>query len=293
MSAFSELPLLLFTALGALGAGSFMLLGFLEARGFLAASGAGSTSRSSQTLVIVPALVVIVGFIAAFFHLTAPLHAFGVFNGLARSPMSNELLVAVLFAVCMVVLCAGVMMNKLSSSALRSLSILVGVLGVLFSIAMGMAYSISTIPTWGSVWPIVQMLGLAGLGGSALMVCLMAFTGSLTSVLSAHAGAKTIVRAMSVAGLMLSVCGMIGMAIVGLQTENYFVSGVDLVNATWPLVIAAVILLAVSTVCTYVATKAPAQKWVALIGVIAAIAGVILARGVFYALQISVGIFLM
>lgn len=293
MSAFSEWPLLVFTALGALGAGSFMLIGLLEARGLMSEGKSSDASFDMRVLTLVPAVVVLLGFIAAFFHLTAPLHAFGVFNGLLRSPMSNELLVAVVFALCMAVLTIGVLAQKISGSALRTWSVIVGVLGICFSLAMGMAYGISTIPTWGSVWPVVQMLGLACAGGSALVACLLAYTKSLSALLQAHPGAKTILRGMSVLGLVLAVCGMVGMAIVGLQTENYFVSGIELVNNTWVLMGISVVLLAAASVCMYVLTRKPSVSSVALLGLICAVAGVILARGVFYALQISVGIFLM
>ena len=96
-TAFHELPLALFATLASIGAGAFISL---AAAFFTAKFSDGQLARIDK-LTLVPAIVVVVGFIAAFFHLANPMAAFGVFGGLGRSPMSNELAVAMLFAVAM------------------------------------------------------------------------------------------------------------------------------------------------------------------------------------------------
>ena len=80
-TAFHELPLALFTTLASIGAGAFISL---AAAFFTAKFSDGQLARIDK-LTLVPAIVVVVGFIAAFFHLANPMAAFGVFGRVAAA----------------------------------------------------------------------------------------------------------------------------------------------------------------------------------------------------------------
>ena len=72
-AAFHELPLALFTTLASIGAGAFITLTVA----FFTTKFDDEVLARIDKLALVPAIFVIVGFIAAFFHLANPMAAFG------------------------------------------------------------------------------------------------------------------------------------------------------------------------------------------------------------------------
>ena len=87
----AELPLALFTTLAPVAAGAFIAL----AVAFFTTKFSDEQLRKIDRMTTIPVVVLIVGFICAFFHLANPMHAFGVFAGVGSSPLSNELVAAV------------------------------------------------------------------------------------------------------------------------------------------------------------------------------------------------------
>ena len=265
-TAFHELPLALFTTLASIGAGAFISL---AAAFFTAKFSDGQLARIDK-LTLVPAIVVVVGFIAAFFHLANPMAAFGVFGGLGRSPMSNELAVAMLFAVAMATYVIMGLAGKLGG-ARKGLVCATAVLAVLFAVFMGLAYGMATIPTWSTPWPVAQMIGYALLGGAAMGACVLAFSDALDAAVDGTF--KSALIAFAVIGAVLAVAGLALMYSGAGSVSNAFVAGTDLAaGASGAFYVAVACLI------------------LACAAVIAAALGKGGGRFVFYALQISVGI---
>ena len=82
----AELPLALFTTLAPIGAGAFIAL----AVAFFTTKFSDEQLKKIDRMTTIPVVVLVAGFICAFFHLASPMHAFGVFAGLGASPLSNE-----------------------------------------------------------------------------------------------------------------------------------------------------------------------------------------------------------
>lgn len=283
-AAFSELPLALFTTLASIGAGAFIAL----AVAFFTTKFSEDELKKIDKWTLVPAAAVVIGFIAAFFHLANPAAAFGVFGGIGRSPMSNELCVAVIFAVVMVVYMIVALMGKLGG-ARKVLAAVLAVLALLFAAFMGLAYSISTVPVWASPWPVVQMLGYALLGGTAMGVCVLAFAGALsTATKGAFKGGSI---ALAVIGLVLAVAGLGMMASGASGMSNAVAAGADLLADATVYLVVAVVCLVLSCVATFFAVRNDAGAGLAVGAVILALVGVLAGRFVFYALEISVGLF--
>lgn len=282
-AAFHELPLALFTTLASVGAGAFIAL----AVAFLTAKFSDEQLARIDKLTLVPAAVVAVGFVAAFFHLANPAAAFGVFGGLGRSPMSNELAVAMLFAVVMAVCVIMGLAGKLGG-ARKGLSCAVAVLAVLFAVFMGLAYGMPTIPTWSTPWPIVQMLGYALLGGAAMGACVLAFADALDDALSGPF--KMVLVALAVAGAVLAVAGLALMASGAADVANTFVSGADLLAGSTSALALAIVCLVLTCTAVIACALGKGGKALPAIAVVLALVGILAGRFVFYALQISVGI---
>lgn len=167
-------PLAIFTTLAPMAAASFVLLAFV----FIAMKPSAEQARRLDRWTALPAACMALGMVAAFFHLANPLNALFVFSGVGSSPLSNELLVAVIFAVVALVYWLLGLAGKLpASGGVRTVLLVVLAVGsVAQAVFCGLAYMIPTIPTWNDPATVLQQLGCAWLGGAALgvLVCALA-----------------------------------------------------------------------------------------------------------------------
>ena len=284
-AAFNELPLALFTTLAAMGAGTFIAL----ACAFFTSKLSDEQLARVDKMTAIPAVVVIVGFIAAFFHLASPAAAFGVFGGIGRSPMSNEILAGVVFAVIMIVYVIMGLAGKLTEGSRKGLSAVLAVLAVVFAAFMGLAYGIGTIPTWNSPWPTVQVLGYALLGGAALGALVLALAGALDDALKGSF--KTALVVVAAIGCLLAVAGLAMMASSVGGYSNAIVAGTALLGEAMTCLIVSVVCLVLAFVALFMATRGKSSTMWAVLAVVLALVGVLAGRFVFYALQISVGLY--
>lgn len=291
-SAFAELPLALFSTLAPMGAGAFLILAIL----FSTTNVEEDAARRIDKLTAIPVGLVIVGFIAAFFHLADPLHAFGVFAGIGSSPLSNELAAGCLFALVMLAYWIAAMMGKLKTGVRRGLLWACAVLGIVFAWFTGAAYMIDTIPSWNTVAGPVQLVGFALIGGVAASVLVLA--------LAKHAQAlktpplKTAVLAVTAAGLVLAIGGVAAQAAAVSGMTNALVSGQDLVGSVMLAIICGIICLVGTGVCDAFAVRGSGAGEGALAGAswgaaVLALVGILLVRLAFYGMQLSAGLSIM
>lgn len=282
-AAFHELPLALFTTLASIGAGAFIVI----AVAFFTTTFSDEQLKKIDKMALIPAIVVVIGFIAAFFHLANPMAAFGVFGGLGRSPMSNELAVAMLFAAVMVVYVIMGLAGKLGG-ARKGLACATTVLAVLFAVFMGLAYGMATIPTWSTPWPVVQMLGYALLGGAALGACVLALSDALDT--SVNDLFKNALIAIAVVGAVLAIVGLAMMFSNASAVSNAFVGGAELAAGASGAFYAAIACLVLACAVVVCSALGKGGKATPALAVVLAFSGILAGRFVFYALQISVGV---
>lgn len=286
-AAFAEMPLALFSTLAPMGAGAFVILAaaFLTAK--LDAEALGRIDRFTA----IPVAFVIVGFIAAFFHLASPANAFGVFAGLGSSPLSNEVAAGVVFCVVMVVYWVWALTGKMPEGVRKGLAVVLAVLALVFALFTGMAYMIDTIASWNTLAGPVQILGYALVGGAALGVLVLALAGCADEL---KAGSlKTAVLAVLVVGLVCGIGGLAAQAMAANGLENALYSGADMVSSALMVIVAGVVCLVASGVCDVFAVRGGGASAVVGMGVgaaVLAVAGILLMRLAFYAMQVSVGL---
>lgn len=289
-TAFAEMPLALFSTLAPVGAGAFLVL----AMALSTAKPDADALRRIDRFTAIPVALVVVGFIAAFFHLASPLNAFGVFAGVGRSPLSNELVAGCIFAVVMLAYWIWALTGKMPEGARKGLVWATAALGLVFALFTGMAYMIDTIPSWNTFAGPVQMLGFALLGGAAVGVLVLTLAGCAEQL---KAGAlKTAVLAVLVAGLVLGIGGFAVQAMAASGMSNALVSGADLVASATMAIVCGIICLVGTGVCDTFAVRgmgAGALVGVSVGAVALALVGILLMRLAFYAMQVSVGISIM
>lgn len=282
----AEMPLALFTTLAPIGAGAFIAL----AVAFFTTKFTDEQLKKIDRMTTIPVVVLVAGFICAFFHLASPMHAFGVFAGLGASPLSNELLAGVVFAVLAIVYWIVALAGKLGEGARKGFSAVVAVMAVVFACFTGAAYMMETIASWNTPMVPVAMLGFSLLGGVSLGVLVLALSGALED--AAKGGFKMAALVVLIVGLVLGVAGLLVQVMSVSGMGNALVDGADLVAAaSAPMWIGAVCMV-VAAAAAFMALRNTKSTALAAAAPVLAVVGVFAARLAFYAVQLSVGLYI-
>ena len=281
----AELPLALFTTLAPIGAGAFIAL----AVAFFTTKFSDEQLRKIDRMTTIPVVVLVAGFICAFFHLASPMHAFGVFAGLGASPLSNELLAGVVFAVLAIVYWIVALAGKLGEGARKGFAAVVAVMAIVFACFTGAAYMMETIASWNTPMVPVAVLGFSLLGGVSLGVLVLALSGALED--AAKGGFKMAALVLLVIGLVLGVAGLLVQVISVSGMGNALVDGADLVAAASAPMWIGVVCMVVAAASAFMALRNSKSTALAAAAPVLAIVGVFAARLAFYAVQLSVGLY--
>ncbi|WP_455235712.1 dimethyl sulfoxide reductase anchor subunit family protein [Senegalimassilia anaerobia] len=282
----AELPLALFTTLAPIGAGAFIAL----AVAFFTTKFSDEQLKKIDRMTTIPVVVLVAGFICAFFHLASPMHAFGVFAGLGASPLSNELLAGVVFAVLAIVYWIVALAGKLGEGARKGFAAVVAVMAVVFACFTGAAYMMETIASWNTPMVPVAVLGFSLLGGVSLGVLVLALSGALED--AAKGGFKMAAPVVLVVGLVLGVAGLLVQVMSVSGMGNALVDGADLVAAASAPMWIGVVCMVVAAAAAFMALRNSKSTALAAAAPVLAIVGVFAARLAFYAVQLSVGLYI-
>ena len=281
----AELPLALFTTLAPIGAGAFFAL----AVAFFTTKFSDEQLKKIDRMTTIPVVVLVAGFICAFFHLASPMHAFGVFAGLGASPLSNELLAGVVFAVLAIVYWIVALAGKLGEGARKGFAAVVAVMAVVFACFTGAAYMMETIASWNTPMVPVAVLGFSLLGGVSLGVLVLALSGALED--AAKGGFKMAAPVVLIVGLVLGVAGLLVQVMSVSGMGNALVDGADLVAAASAPMWIGVVCMVVAAAAAFMALRNSKSTALAAAAPVLAIVGVFAARLAFYAVQLSVGLY--
>lgn len=282
----AELPLALFTTLAPIGAGAFIAL----AVAFFTTKFSDEQLKKIDRMTTIPVVVLVAGFICAFFHLASPMHAFGVFAGLGASPLSNELLAGVVLSVLAVVYWIVALAGKLGEGARKGFAAVVAVMAIVFACFTGAAYMMKTIASWNTPMVPVAVLGFSLLGGVSLGVLVLALSGALED--AAKGGFKMAALAVLIIGLVLGVAGLMVQVMSVSGMGNALVDGADLVAAASAPMWIGVVCMVVAAVAAFMALRNSKSTALAAAAPVLAIVGVFAARLAFYAVQLSVGLYI-
>ncbi|WP_418865630.1 dimethyl sulfoxide reductase anchor subunit family protein [Senegalimassilia anaerobia] len=282
----AELPLALFTTLAPIGAGAFIAL----AVAFFTTKFSDEQLKKIDRMTTIPVVVLVAGFICAFFHLASPMHAFGVFAGLGASPLSNELLAGVVFAVLAIVYWIVALAGKLSEGARKGFAAVVAVMAVVLACFTGAAYMMETIASWNTPMVPVAVLGFSLLGGVSLGVLVLALSGALED--AAKGGFKMAAPVVLVVGLVLGIAGLLVQVMSVSGMGNALVDGADLVAAASAPMWIGVVCMVVAAAAAFMALRNSKSTALAVAAPVLAIVGVFAARLAFYAVQLSVGLYI-
>lgn len=289
-AAFAEMPLALFSTLSPMGAGAFVILSI-----------ANMTNRFDSDdlkkidhMTIIAVALVLVGFIAAFFHLANPLNAIFALSGIGESPLSNELAAGCVFTILMLIYWIWAMTGKMTLGMRKALSIVVAVAGVIFAFFTGLAYMIDTIPSWNTAAGPVQMVGFSLMGGTAVGVAIVSLAGFARQMREGSLKTGTII--VFVVGLVLGLGAFAIQAVAASGMSNALFSGTGLIAGATVAIVCGVICLAATGVCDFLVIRGGSASVAARVSVgaiVLAAVGILLMRLAFYSMQLSVGLAVM
>ena len=144
-----EWALILFTILGQMSVGAFLVLGLVH---FFAERKAGTAEadRLSDRALLAIGPVLVLGMLASLFHLGNPLNAYRAVANVGTSWLSREILSGVIFAV-LGGLFAIMQWRKIGSFSLRNvIAWITTIVGLVLVYSMSQVYTIPTQPAWDS-----------------------------------------------------------------------------------------------------------------------------------------------
>lgn len=283
--ALAELPLAIFTTLAPMSAGAFIVIAF--AVNFI--SFTDEQLKKLDRFTLIPFVLSVIGIFASVLHLTQPLNAIYIYNGLLSSPLVNEIAIAGVFAALAFVYCLLGFINKLSLKLRKILSAIVAVFALFFAVMVGLAYIMDTILSWYNPFTIAMFVGFCLLGGALLGSMTLSLSGVFTECLE-NKKFKNLLLATAVIGAVVAIGSMVGYAVYvnGLYTPAH--SGAEMLSEViFMLVIFFVLALVAFAGQLFLIFKGN-NTVVAVVSVVVMFAAIFCARMVFYATQFSVGL---
>lgn len=283
-TASSELPLLLFSVLLPMGLAGAALTSLV--RGLVAEQGEAA-GKKLDILATIPVAVALVGLVCAVFHLGSPAHMFGMAAGIGASPLTNEIMVAGVAIVLLVVFWLVGLLKHSGKSVQLIFGAVLAVAAVAVAVATGLAYAIPTIVTWNTPYGWLGQVFLTLVGGSALAAFVLALGGIADKKAGALLAACAVVGAVGAAVVVFvqgsfaaSVITSAGTTLAAVMGDYNLFAGIGSV-----LVIAGAALVA--TCAVKFAEPKPAFAVIALVLVLV---GLLLIRADFYGIYTTVGL---
>ncbi len=279
-----ELPLALFTTLASVGIGAFVAM-FCAI--YVNKSMEASGLKRLDKLTAVPLGFCVVALICAFFHLGDPLHAVNIVNTIGSSPMTNEIVAFCVFLLLAIVYWIVALVGGLSKHTPRVVfSGIVALAGLIACIMMGLAYALPAIPIWNSPWGTVQVLGAMLLGGTLLGGTILNMSVKDTP-LEGEADGR--IRLLAMLGCLVLIIGTAVLFGMGASAKSAMI---DVAANTGTLIVPLILTIAFSLVATatvFLGKGAKRTAWLGC-GTIIALIAIFLARGIFYGVQIGIGL---
>ncbi len=281
--AMAELPLIFFTTLAPIGSGAFIVF----AMAFFTMRFSDEQMKKLDRLTVIPLVVLAVGFGASFLHLATPAHAMNVFTNLGSSPLSNEIFVGVVFFALAGIYWIVALSGKLSLNARKGFIAVVAIAAIVFSCFIGAAYMMDTIPSWDTPYSILEVVGFCLLGGSLLGMLVLGLAGCLDG---AQRGFRKIVFAIALLGTLLMVCSLVAHFTMVGSLSNSLVDGTSVTAEVTSYLVCSVVLAIVALGFEGGALLKGTSTSLMAIGLVLAAVAIFIARIVFYAMQMSVGL---
>lgn len=168
MNGLHELPLIIFTVLAQTVVGCWLLFSFVLCR-----DNSAESRAYLHKVMLIPLVLLAIGFIASIMHLGSPMRAFNSLNRVGESMLSNEIASGATFFALAGLYWLLAVLGKMPQGLAKIWLILTACIGLVFMYMMNNLYHISTVPTWNSALTSWQFYLTMVIGGTALAYALL------------------------------------------------------------------------------------------------------------------------
>lgn len=164
----TELPLVLFTVLAQTAVGTFLLFVFA-----LLKTENKFSRQYLHNMLLIPLVLLGIGFMASVAHLGSPLRAFNSLNRIGESMLSNEIASGAAFFITVSLYWLLAYTQKLPKILDKIWLLVAGILGILFMVMMANVYLIQTVPMWNTLLTPLSFYLTVIIGGVTLGYALL------------------------------------------------------------------------------------------------------------------------
>ncbi len=144
-----ELPMILFTVIGQMSVGAFWALGVIHVYAYSKKMSPVTVDRITNAGLYAAGPLLVLGFVAAFFHLGDPVNALNTLRHVGSSWQSREIASGIFYGASGFVFAAAQWFGFFTRTIRQLLAGLTAVAGFLLVVTMaGTYYSVETIPAW-------------------------------------------------------------------------------------------------------------------------------------------------
>lgn len=309
--AFAQMPMVLFTTLAPMASGAFIGL----AIAFLTVRFSEEKLARIDRWTALPLAILAVGLVASFVFYASPQYTIIAFQGIGISSVAWQFIAGMLFASLAVVYWIIAMTGNLPYRARVVFSCVVGVSSLVYSVVIGAMYMGSAVATWSSPLVPLGLMGFAAAGGVPLGVLVVVAAKALPEAHGTRFGAISLIAAFI--GVVVAIFAVAAQLLYAQSAFSAYFSGVDLLGGSWVYLLVSIIGFIVMLGClrgavlpggrsaspmgrTAGAAAAIPQRDMAegehtrtlsplaylVIGNVAVLAAIVVARMMFYALQL-------
>ncbi len=211
-----ETPLVIFTVVAQMSAGSFVVLGLIHVLG-------ARTDPAVMDRVTDPALYAIgpllaLGLVASTLHLGSPMRAANALRHLDSSWLSREILVGIIFAALGGLFAICQWRKWLPARLRQTLAVLTAITGLVLVYCIGRVYSLRTIPAWDTWHTMVRFYTTTFLLGFLAVGAALVFTSEVRSRRGSEDSASRQLILNVLRGIAVGCLVTLGVKFVGAQS---------------------------------------------------------------------------
>lgn len=286
--AVTELTLVVFTTLAPAAAfGLVLCMAYLF---FFAKNASEAFVKTFNTCLAFPLAIAMIGLIASATHLGNPENILYVFSGVFRSPLSNEVMCAVIFLACVGVywlLSFSRQAHVLLNQVLRMCSI---ISGCIFIVAVAFAYSAPTIITWNLAYVPIELCLNALFAGPLIFLATITIAEYISKTDALEAKTKCLLLLFSCVVCALNVFVFVLHGFALYEQETALALAFNLVPHYWFMLACFVVCEVLAYAACVKALARPASLVFSILFLLFMFAGIFVMRFSFYMSYLSVGV---
>jgi anaerobic dimethyl sulfoxide reductase subunit C (anchor subunit) len=212
----TETPLVIFTILAQMSAGSFVVLGLIHL--IYVRTDPATMDRVSDPALYAIGPILVLGLVASVFHLGSPMRAANALRHLDSSWLSREILAGLVFAALGATFAFCQWRRWLSPRLRQALAVAVGVVGMVLVFCISQVYTLRSVPAWDTSYTMVRFYTTTFLLGSLAVGAALVIASLVRARRGGEDEASRRLILGSVRGIAVSCIVILGVKFVGQQS---------------------------------------------------------------------------